>query len=164
MVIFKFFLNEIANLRTYICIYHLLTFLLANFLPPQKTRWYLLVPPEAKSHIKSYYYLLNVTLRDKPLVSLNQQVTGSIPVRLTLQLKSRLVAQMRSSAQSDIRHYKPLKCSCHAASTLGWCTVLDPKRKQNGLLHKIRPKDPAAISRLDSLLKKPIPIVATILS
>ena len=34
--------------------YILLPFLLTNFLPLEMTRWYCLVPPEAKSNIKNY--------------------------------------------------------------------------------------------------------------
>jgi len=39
-----------------------------------------MVPPEAKSNIRSYSKLLTITLRYKPSVSFNQGVTGSRPV------------------------------------------------------------------------------------
>ena len=57
-------------------VYILLTFLLTYCLPPQMTRWYYLVPPEAKSPQHGYLELLGFTLWYKPLVSFNQDVAG----------------------------------------------------------------------------------------
>ena len=48
------------------------TFSLTNFSPLQKTRWYLSVPPEAKSLINRVQDSLTSALRDKLLVSFNQ--------------------------------------------------------------------------------------------
>jgi len=48
------------------------------------TRWYQTAPSEAKSPIKRYQELPVFILRHKPFVSLNQQVQGSSPWRLTL--------------------------------------------------------------------------------
>jgi hypothetical protein len=62
--------------------------LLTNFSPPRKTKSDLAVQTESKSLTLSYQDLPTFTPKDKPPVSLNQQVQRSIRWRLTTRLNN----------------------------------------------------------------------------